>query len=203
MLTSGEHSPSGRKRWRQTRRARRQAGRDAHDAFQHAGARWASTTSTPGELERRFEPAPRAGSSNSSIRRRQSADGGVPCESGNPISIPAAKYDEALRLYEQALPIIQARYSERHPELASLLNNIARSKLIAGQVEEARPLFVRAIEITERSTEEESHDQLIAPLNSLAMIDAYNGNLTAPGSGASARSRSRATASSSSCSTRC
>jgi ATP/maltotriose-dependent transcriptional regulator MalT len=47
---------------------------------------------------------------------------------------------------------------------------------MAGHVDEATPLLHRALELNEK-LKGMTHDDLVPPLNSLAMIDAYNGRL--------------------------
>jgi hypothetical protein len=88
----------------------------------------------------------------------------------------SGRYDEALAVYRQALPIYRAVYGAEHPEVATIINNIGRSALIAGHVDEAEPLLRQALAMTEKF-EGVAHDDLVSPLNSLAMIDAYHGKL--------------------------
>jgi ATP/maltotriose-dependent transcriptional regulator MalT len=79
-------------------------------------------------------------------------------------------------LWKQALPIYREVYGPEHPEVASITNNIGRSALVAGHVDEAEPLLRQSL-ATFQKFQSENHDALISPLNSLAMIDAYHGRL--------------------------
>jgi tetratricopeptide (TPR) repeat protein len=87
-------------------------------------------------------------------------------------------YRDAVKEYEQALPIFKKVYGAEHPEIAALLNNIGRSDLMAGDIANAEPAMQEALSMTEKF-EGARHEDLIAPLNSLAMIDMDNGRLLA------------------------
>lgn len=88
----------------------------------------------------------------------------------------SGRYDEATSMYKQALPIHREVYGPEHPEVATITNNIGRSVLVAGHVEEAEPLLRQALAMFQKF-QGDTYDGLIAPLNSLAMIDAYRGRL--------------------------
>ena len=85
------------------------------------------------------------------------------------------RYDEALALYQRVLPIYREIYGAQHPEVATLINNIGRTSLLIGHVDEAEPLLREALSMTEKFTE--TRDLMVSPLNSLAMIDNYRGHL--------------------------
>jgi tetratricopeptide (TPR) repeat protein len=88
----------------------------------------------------------------------------------------SGRYTEALALNEEALPTYRAVYGEEHPEVATILNNIGRLRMMTGHVDEAEPMLRQALVMTEKF-EGESHDDLVGPLNSLAMIDLFNHRL--------------------------
>jgi tetratricopeptide (TPR) repeat protein len=90
----------------------------------------------------------------------------------------SGKYDEAASLYTQALPIYREIYGPEHPEVASIENNLGRSTLVAGHVDEAEPLLRQAL-ATFQKFQSSDFEALVAPLNSLAMIDAYRGRTEA------------------------
>ena len=77
---------------------------------------------------------------------------------------------------QQALPIYREVYGAEHPEVASITNNIGRSALVAGHIDEAEPLLRQSLAMFQKF-QGDNYDGLIAPLNSLAMIDAYRGRL--------------------------
>jgi hypothetical protein len=58
--------------------------------------------------------------------------------------------------------------------VASITNNIGRSSLVAGHLDEAEPLLRQALAMFQKF-QAADYDALVAPLNSLAMIDAYRG----------------------------
>jgi tetratricopeptide (TPR) repeat protein len=89
----------------------------------------------------------------------------------------SGRYDEATSIYEQALPIHREIYGPEHPEVATITNNIGRSALVAGHVDEAEPLLRQSLAMFQKF-EGDNYDGLVAPLNSLAMIDAYRGRLS-------------------------
>jgi tetratricopeptide (TPR) repeat protein len=86
----------------------------------------------------------------------------------------SGRYDGAASMYAEALPIYREIFGPEHPEVASITNNIGRSTLVAGHVDEAEPLLREALAMFQKF-QTADYDALIAPLNSLAMIDAYNG----------------------------
>jgi tetratricopeptide (TPR) repeat protein len=88
----------------------------------------------------------------------------------------SGRYDEATKLWKQALPIHREIYGSEHPEVATITNNIGRSALVAGHVDEAEPLLRQTVAMFQKF-EGEKYDGLVSPLNSLAMIDAYRGNM--------------------------
>ncbi len=62
--------------------------------------------------------------------------------------------------------------------MATIINNIGRSALVAGRVDEAEPLLRQSLAMFQKF-QGDNYDGLISPLNSLAMIDAYRGRLDA------------------------
>ena len=81
-------------------------------------------------------------------------------------------------MYRKALPIYREVYGPEHPEVAAVINNLGRTALMTGRIDEAEPLLRQALAMTEKF-EGGTHDDLISPLNSLAMIDGYRGRLDA------------------------
>ena len=59
--------------------------------------------------------------------------------------------------------------------MGSILNNIGRGLLIDGRLDEAKGFLARTLDI-DRRTKPPDHDDLILPLNSLAMIDIAGGD---------------------------
>jgi tetratricopeptide (TPR) repeat protein len=90
----------------------------------------------------------------------------------------SGRYDEAMSMYQQALPIEREVFGPEHPEVATVINNIGRAALMSGHIDDAEPLLRQALLMTEKF-EGDTHDDLVSPLNSLAMIDAYRGHLDA------------------------
>ncbi|MDP4198204.1 MAG: tetratricopeptide repeat protein [Bacteroidota bacterium] len=60
-------------------------------------------------------------------------------------------YEEAKRLLERAGNIIEARLGAYHPDLCTLLNNLASLHNERGQALKAEPLFLRCLEVGERA----------------------------------------------------
>jgi tetratricopeptide (TPR) repeat protein len=90
----------------------------------------------------------------------------------------SGRYEEADHLYREVLPIYREVYGNEHPEIAVLLNNIGGSFLMAGQVHEAEPMLRQALAMGEKF-KGPTNDDLVAPLNRLAMIDGYLGHFAA------------------------
>ena len=88
----------------------------------------------------------------------------------------SGRYPEALKEYQAALPVFYQVYGKEHPQIATILNNLGRSQLMAGDIEKADPLLRQSLSIT-KSFEGEASEDLIAPLNSVAMIDAFRGHV--------------------------
>ena len=57
------------------------------------------------------------------------------------------RYREAIRLWEQIVPARRALLGERHPEVATSLNNLAALYRSQGRTEEAEPLLLQALAI--------------------------------------------------------
>lgn len=88
------------------------------------------------------------------------------------------KYDEAAAQYQLALPIYRKVFGAEHPEVATLLNNLGRSALMAGHVGEAEQFSRQSVAMMDKFDGPE-HALLVAPLNSVAMIDAYYARMDA------------------------
>jgi tetratricopeptide (TPR) repeat protein len=57
------------------------------------------------------------------------------------------RYAEAAAQWQEAMPVYRDVFGPEHPEVASLLNNLGRSALLAGNVADAVPILDRALEI--------------------------------------------------------
>jgi tetratricopeptide (TPR) repeat protein len=88
----------------------------------------------------------------------------------------AGDYDASAAIWQKALSIYQEVYGPDHPEVAVILNNAGRGALMAGHVQDAELLLRQALSLDER-LKDSAHDDLVPPLNSLAMIDGYTGDL--------------------------
>ena len=80
------------------------------------------------------------------------------------------RYGEAVKVWKECLSISEAWAGPDHPENGTVANNIGRGLLIDGKLDEAEPYFLRHLDLIRR-TKPADHDDLILPLNSLAMID--------------------------------
>jgi tetratricopeptide (TPR) repeat protein/energy-coupling factor transporter ATP-binding protein EcfA2 len=99
----------------------------------------------------------------------------------------AGQDTQAIATYEHALPVYKEIYRNpdqpdgdgEHPELATLLNNIGRAELMIGNVDQAEPLFSRALAIDSSLVKNNrlspNDSDFASTLNSLGMIDAYRG----------------------------
>jgi tetratricopeptide (TPR) repeat protein len=83
---------------------------------------------------------------------------------------------EAADLYRQVLPVSQALYGAEHPEIGVLLHNLGNAELMLGQIDDAEPLLRRSLAMIEKFKGKD-HDDLVPPLNLLAMIDGYSRRL--------------------------
>ncbi len=91
------------------------------------------------------------------------------------------RFGAATEMYREALPIFRTVNGEEHVEYASGLNNLGRVLLITGQLDAAEPDFRQALAIDRQNFPEGGHEDLILPLNSLAMIDIARGRLDEAG----------------------
>lgn len=80
------------------------------------------------------------------------------------------RYGEAVDVWKECLAVSDQWAGPDHPENGTVANNIGRGLLIDGRLDEAEPYFMRHLELIRR-TKPPGHDDLILPLNSLAMID--------------------------------
>jgi tetratricopeptide (TPR) repeat protein len=87
----------------------------------------------------------------------------------------SGRYDDAMAIDQQAMPVYRELYGSEHPEVAGLLNNMGRTALMGGHVAEAEPLLRQALAINEKLGA--THDHLVPELNSIAMIDGYTGQI--------------------------
>jgi tetratricopeptide (TPR) repeat protein len=85
------------------------------------------------------------------------------------------QYAAATNQWNDALPVYREIYGAEHPEVATLLNNLGRSALMAGRVDEAIPLLERALQMDVKLKGPE-HEELVMPLNSLGMAYLYEGD---------------------------
>jgi tetratricopeptide (TPR) repeat protein len=88
----------------------------------------------------------------------------------------SGRYEEASAMLKRALPVYREIYGDEHPEVASINNNIGRAALVMGHVDEAEPILRQSLAMLQKF-EGDTYDGLVSPLNSLAMIDAYEGRL--------------------------
>jgi len=58
------------------------------------------------------------------------------------------RYEQAERLYQQALEIRRQVLGEQHPDFASSLNNLAALYGSTGRSEQAEPLYQQALEVS-------------------------------------------------------
>lgn len=79
------------------------------------------------------------------------------------------RYPDAVAAWKECLSISEAWAGPDHPENGTVANNIGRSLLVDGKLDEAEPYFQRHLDLIRR-TKPAGHDDLILPLNSLAMI---------------------------------
>ncbi len=89
----------------------------------------------------------------------------------------SGQYQASLQEYQKALPIYTKVYGQEHREIATLLSNIGGSELMLGEVSDARRDLELALQMTEK-LEGVGHEDLVPPLNRLAMIDEYENRLT-------------------------
>ncbi len=83
-------------------------------------------------------------------------------------------YQEAQEHLEWALSIREQRLGSEHPDVATLLNNLAELYREQGKYREAEPLYWRALSIRERSLGSE-HTAVATPLNNLANLYSAQG----------------------------
>jgi tetratricopeptide (TPR) repeat protein len=88
----------------------------------------------------------------------------------------SGRYDDARSMYQLALPIDREVYGSEHPEVATIMLNIGRANLMTGHIDEAEPLLRQSFDMFQKFYSED-YDGLVSPLNSLAMIDDYHGDL--------------------------
>ena len=87
----------------------------------------------------------------------------------------AGKYDEAVELCRRVLVIYEKILGGEHPNVATLLNNIAGAHKAKGNYAKAEPLFRRALTIEEKALGGEHPDVAIS-LNTLAELYRLQGD---------------------------
>ncbi len=85
------------------------------------------------------------------------------------------KYREAIPLTKKALAIREKALGPDHPDVATILSNLAELYRAAGNYTEAEPLLQRSLEIKEKNQGPE-HPDLAYSFNSLAMLYKARGN---------------------------
>ena len=92
-------------------------------------------------------------------------------QSGRAVS-DQARYAEAEPLYHRALAIREKAFGRDHPDVATVLNNLAALYSKQGRYADAEPLYQRSLAIREKALGRDHPDVAMA-LNSLAEV--YNG----------------------------
>ena len=85
-------------------------------------------------------------------------------------------FGAAIQTYQEAVPIFRKVYGEQHPLFASGIYNLGRVLLITGKLDAAEGHLRRALAI-DRERLAPGHEDLILPLNSLAMLQIARGDL--------------------------
>ncbi|MBD2519876.1 tetratricopeptide repeat protein [Nostoc sp. FACHB-973] len=78
-------------------------------------------------------------------------------------------YNQALTWCDQGLKVTKKRLGEEHPDVASILNNLAGLYSSQGRYSEAEPLYLQTLELGQRLLEE-GHPNVVASLNNLAEL---------------------------------
>ena len=86
------------------------------------------------------------------------------------------QFDAAIQTYEEAVSIFRRIYGEQHPLFASGIYNLGRVLLITGRLDAAEGHLRRALAI-DRQRLAPGHEDLILPLNSVAMLEIARGHL--------------------------
>ncbi|MCA9652846.1 MAG: serine/threonine protein kinase [Myxococcales bacterium] len=86
-----------------------------------------------------------------------------------------ARFDEALRYYEQAYEVQREQLGEQHPMVAQTLNHIGNVLIMMERYDEARTMCEQALAIR-RETLGAGHPRVAAPLNNLAELVARQGD---------------------------
>ncbi|WP_437299126.1 tetratricopeptide repeat protein [Sorangium sp. So ce426] len=85
------------------------------------------------------------------------------------------RFDAAIPLAERALTILEKALGRDHPDVATVLNNLAALHKTKGDYARAEPLFHRALGITEKALGSE-HPDVATSLNNLAVRYAAKGD---------------------------
>ena len=85
------------------------------------------------------------------------------------------RYDEAIKVYEQALSIIEEVYGKEHPKYAAFLSNLAEYNFSLGNYSEAITLGTEALNILEKVYGKE-HPNYATSLSNLAGYNSSLGN---------------------------
>ena len=86
-----------------------------------------------------------------------------------------ADYDKAMMLYQRALNITVTKYGEKHPDVATSLNNIGGFYLDKGDYDNALIFFDKALKILPEQFGY-NHPYVAASLNNIGTIHAYQNN---------------------------
>jgi len=89
----------------------------------------------------------------------------------------AGQYSEAKPLFERSLAIFEKVLGKEHPDVASILNNLAGLYTIQGNYIQAKPLHERSLAIREKVLGKE-HPEVAATLNNLAELHRTQGEFT-------------------------
>ncbi len=78
-------------------------------------------------------------------------------------------YNQALNWCYQGLKVTKKRLGEEHPDVTSILNNLAGLYSFQGRYSEAEPLYLKTLELRQRLLGE-GHPNVVASLNNLAEL---------------------------------
>jgi CHAT domain-containing protein len=83
--------------------------------------------------------------------------------------LDAGKYDEAIEPCQRVLAVVEKALGSEHPDVATLLNNLAELYDAKGDYTKAEPLMQRALTISEKALGPE-HPDVASSLNNLAVL---------------------------------
>ncbi len=79
------------------------------------------------------------------------------------------QYSEAAELAEESLKVAEKKFGDNHPNVALLLNNLARLYYAQGKYDDAEPLYRRSLTISEKALGED-HPNVAMSLENLALL---------------------------------